>query len=121
MGDILEDIHLLFEANTPSFSIVTYSCTLALQGTHGLPGDDFLLDIAILFLESHTIDMGDFYDDLSLLFAEESSTVVMRAYSDPQLHALHDQSFQIGVIVDSSLHLLQEVYLTFEKIVGFLK
>ena len=62
-------------------------------GTHNLPGDDFLPDIVVLFLESHTIDMGDFHDDFSLLFVEGPSTVVARALSDPQLHALHDQSF----------------------------
>ena len=39
----------------------------------------------------------------------------------PHLHALHDQSFQIGVIVESSLQHLQEVSLPFEKTVGFLK
>ena len=120
VGDIVDDICLLFEVDTPSFAIVTDSCTLALQGTHSLPGDDFLPDIAALFLESHTTDMGDFYDDLLLLFVEKSSTMVVKAYSDPQLHALHDQSFQIGMIVDSSLQLLQEVSLTFEKVVGFL-
>ena len=27
VGDILDDIHLLFEADTPSFSAVTDSCT----------------------------------------------------------------------------------------------
>ena len=41
------------------------SCTSTLQGTLGLPGDDFLLDIATLFLDSHIVDMGDFYDDFS--------------------------------------------------------
>ena len=74
------------------FAVVIDSCTLAQQGTHGLPGDDFLPDIVVLFLESHTADMGDFYDDFSLLFVEESSTVVVRAYSDPHAHSLHDQS-----------------------------
>ena len=121
VGDILDDIHLLFEADTPSFTAVIDSCTSALQGTHDLPSDDFLPDISVLFLESHTTYMGDFYDDFSLLFAEESSTVVARAHSDPQVHALHDQSFQIGVIVDSSLQLLQEVSLTFEKTAGVLR
>ena len=56
--DIIDDICLLFEVDTPSFVIVTTSCTSALQGTHGLLGDDFLPDIATLFLESHTTDMG---------------------------------------------------------------
>ena len=94
VGDILDDIHLLFEADTPSFSVVIDSSTSALQGTHGLPSDDFLPNISALFLESHTMDMGDFHDDLSLLFAEEASSIVVaRAHSNPQLHALHDQSF----------------------------
>ena len=68
VGDILDDIHLLFEADTPSYVAVKNSCTSALEGTHGLPGGDFLPDIATLFLESHTIDMGEIYDDLSLIF-----------------------------------------------------
>ena len=105
MGDILDDIHLIFEADTSSFSVVIDSCTSALYGTHGLPGHDFLPDLSALFLESHAMDMGDFYDDLSLLFDEEnSSTIVARAHSDPQVHSLHDQSFQVGVIVDSYVH-----------------
>ena len=92
VGDIIDDIHLLFEEDTPSFSAVKDSCTSALQGTLSLPADDFLPDIVVLFLESHTADMGDFHDDFSLLFAEESSIVVVRAHSDHQVHALHDQS-----------------------------
>ena len=60
-----------------------------------------------LVCSTYSYDMGDFHDDLLLLFVEvDSSTVVVRAHFDPQLHALHDQSFQIGVIVDSSLQLL---------------
>ena len=114
VGDIIDDIHLLFEVNTSSFAIVTNSCTSTLQGTHGLPGDDFLLDISALFLESHTADMGDFYDDFLLLFAEENSSTVIA-------HSLHDQSFQVGVIVDTYVHHLQEVSFTVEKTVGFLK
>ena len=70
------------------------SCTSALQVTHGLPGDDLLPDIATLFLESHTTDIEDFFGDLSVLFSKvDSSTVIA--------HSLHDQSFQVGVIVDS--------------------
>lgn len=94
VGDILDDICLLFVADTPSFSIVTDSCTSALQGTHGLPGVDFLPYISALFLESHIADMVDFFGDLSLLFSEADSSIVIA-------HSLHDQSFQVGVIVDS--------------------
>ena len=80
VGDILNDICLLFSVN--SIAIVIDSCTSALQGTHGLPGDDFLSDILSLFLESHIIDLEDFFDDLSLLFVDDnSSTVVARAHS----------------------------------------
>ena len=64
VGDIIDDIRLLFEVDTPFFSVVIDSCTSTLQGTLGLPGDDFFPDIAALFLESHIADMGDFYDDL---------------------------------------------------------
>ena len=84
VGDILDDIHLLFEVDTSSFVTVTDSCTLALQGTHDLPSDDFMPEISALFLESHTLDIEDFYDDVSLIFVEDSSIVVVKAYSDPQ-------------------------------------
>ena len=65
VGDIIDDICLLFEADTPSFAAVKDSRTSALQGTHGLPGVDFLPDTSVLFLESHIVNMGDFYDDFS--------------------------------------------------------
>ena len=58
--------------------------------------------------------MGDFHDDFSLLFAEDYSSTVIA-------HSLHDQSFQVGVIVDTYVQLLQEVSLTFKKTVGFLR
>ena len=39
-----------------------------------------------------------------LLFVEDDSfAVVARAHSDPQFNFLHDQSFQIGMLVDSHL------------------
>ena len=100
VGDIIDNIRLLFEADTSSFAAVKDSCTSPLQGTHGV---DFLPATFVLFLESHTVDMEVFHDDFSLLFAEESSPIVARAHSNPQLHALNDQSFQISMIVDSSL------------------
>ena len=81
VGDIIDDIHLLFEVDTLSFSAVINSCTSPLQGTHGA---DFLPDLSVLFLESHTVDMEVFHDDFSLLFAEESSTILVRS--------IHDQS-----------------------------
>ena len=114
VGDIIDDIYLLFEADISSFAAVTDSCTSALQGTHGLPCDDFLPDILALFLESHIADMEDFSGDLSLIFSKvDSSTVIA--------HSLHDQSFQVGVIVDSHVQHLQEVSSSFEKTIGFLK
>ena len=94
MGDILDEICLLFEVDTSSFAAVIDSCTSTLQGTHGLPGDDFLLDISALFLELHTTDVEDFFDNLLLLFVKvDSSKVVARAHSNPQVHSLNDQSF----------------------------
>ena len=84
VGDIIDDICLLFEANTPSFAVVKDSCTSPLQGTLDLPGDAFLPDIAVLFLESHTANMRDFYDDFSLLFAENDSPTAI-------VWSLHDQ------------------------------
>ena len=53
-------------------------------------------------MESHTIDLEDFFDDLPILYAkDDSSTGVVRAHSDPHIHSLHDQSSQVGVIVDT--------------------
>ena len=86
------------------------SCTSPLQGTHGV---DFLPDISVLFLESHTADMEVFSDDFSLLFAENASPTVL-------VCSLHDQSFQIGVIVDPYVQHLQVISLTFEKTDGVL-
>ena len=52
-------------------------------------------------MESHVANLGDFFDDLHVLFDEDyPSTVVVRAHSDPHVHSLHDQSLQVGVIVD---------------------
>ena len=117
MGDFYDDFLLLFvEENTSSISIVNDSCTLAQQGTPCLlvlaSADDFLPDISVLFLESHTTDMGDFYGGLSLFFAENSSPVLV--------HSLHDQSYHIGVIVDPYVQPLQAISLIFEKTVGVL-
>ena len=100
--------------DTPYFSAVIDSHTSTLQGTHRLPSDDFLPDISALFLESHIADMEDFFGDLLLLFSEADSSTVIA-------HSLHDQSFQVGVIVDTYVQHLQEVSFTVEKTVGFLK
>ena len=79
-------------------------------------------DISALFLESHIAYLEDFFDDLLLLFAKKNpSTVVARAYSDPHVHSLYDHSLQANVIVDTYVQHLQEVSLSFEKTVGFLK
>ncbi len=80
--DTIDDIHLLFEANTSFIVAVTNSCTSTQQGTFCLlvpaSGDDFLTDILGFFMESHTIDLEDFFDDLLLLFAKDDpSTVVL--------------------------------------------
>ena len=82
------------------------------HGTSCLPTqglvDDFLEDSAGLFVESHTADLGDILNDLHLLFDEDDpSTVVLRAHSDPHVHSLHDQSSQVGVIVDTYVHQLE--------------
>ena len=94
MGDIIDDIRLLFEADTSSLAVVIDSCTSPLQGTHGV---DFLPDTSVLFLDSHTVDMGAFHDDFLLLFAENASPIVL-------VCSLHDQSIQVGVIVDPCVH-----------------
>ena len=55
--------------------------------------DDFLVATIGLFMDSHTIDLGDIPYDMHLLFFEDyPSTIVVRAYSDPHVHSLHDQS-----------------------------
>ena len=64
--------------------------------------DDFLADIVGLFVESHTTDLGDILDNLRLLFHEgDPSTIVTRAYSNPHVHSLHDQSSHVGMLVDA--------------------
>ena len=95
VGDIIDDIHLLFEANTSSVATMNDSCTSAQQGTLCLPilasGDDFLINILGLFVESHTTNLGDFFDDIILLFDEENpSLVFMRDHFHPHVHSLHD-------------------------------
>ena len=122
VGDIIDHIHLLFDANCSSIATVTDSCSSTQQGTHGLPGDDFLSDIATLSLESHTTDLEDFFDDLLLLFIkDEPSIVFVRAHFDPHVHSLHDQSLQADVIVDTYIQHLQELSLSFEETIGSLK
>ena len=54
-----------------------------------------------LLLARTSIDLGDRPKDLHLLIDEcDPSTVVVRAHSNPQVHSLHDQSSQVGMIVD---------------------
>ena len=48
----------------------------------------------------------------------DSSTVVARAHSDPHIHSLHDQSSQVGVIVDPYEQKLMEVSLSVEQTYG---
>ena len=58
--------------------------------------DDFLADIASLFMESHIANLGDNLNDLHLLIDEgDPSIVVARAHFDPHVHSLHDQSLQV--------------------------
>ena len=76
------------------------------QGTFCLPPptsvDDFLADIAGLFVESHIADLGENIDDFYLLFDEDDpSTIFVRAHYNPHVHSSHDQSSQVGVIVDT--------------------
>ena len=62
-------------------------CLLALASV-----DNYMADIAGLFVESHTIDLGYILDDLHLLFDEDDpSIVVVRDHSEPHVHSLHDQ------------------------------
>ena len=57
--------------------------------------------------------MEAFYDDFSLLFAKNDSPTVL-------VRSLHDQSVQVGVIVDTYVQHLQAFSLTFEKTIGVL-
>ena len=64
-------------------------------------GDDFMTNISGLFVESYIADLGDIIDDVHLLFDEaDPSSVVTREYSDPLVHSLHDQSYQVDMIMD---------------------
>ena len=66
-----------------------------------------------------SVDLGDRPEDLHLLIGEgDSSTVVARAHSDPQVHSLHDQSSQVDVIVDPYVQQLVEVSLSVVEIDG---
>ena len=66
-----------------------------------------------------SLDLGDRFEDLHLLIDEgDSSTVVVRAHSDPQVHSLHDQSSQVGMIVDPYVHRLVEVSFSVEETDG---
>ena len=71
--------------------------------------DDFLPDIAGLFVESYIEDVGDIIDDINILFVEENSSLVARAHSDPQPL---DHS---NIIVDISLQKMEKDSLTYEE------
>ena len=63
--------------------------------------------------------LGDRPQDLHLLIDEGvTSIVVVRAHSDPQVHYLHDQSSQVGMIVDPYEQQLVEVSLSVEQTDG---
>ena len=65
-----------------------------------------------------SFDLGDRIEDTHLLIDGDSSTVVARAHSDPHVHSLHDQSEQVGVIVDPYEQQLVEVSLSLEETNG---
>ena len=69
---------------------------------NSVPWDDYLADISSLFVESYIVDLGDTIDGIHLLFGEDDpSSVVVREHSDPHLHSLLDQSFEVDMMVDS--------------------
>ena len=69
-------------------------------------------------MESYIEYLGDIIDDIHLLFDEdEPSSVVLRAHFNPSIHSLHDQSYQVDMIVDPYVQQLQEVSLSFEEMV----
>ena len=64
-------------------------------------GDDYMIEISSLFVESYIQNLGDIIDDINLLFDEYvPSSVVARDHSDPLVHSLHDQSYKVDMIVD---------------------
>ena len=66
-----------------------------------------------------SVDLVDRLEDLHLLIDEgDTSTVVARAHSDPHVHSLHDQSSQVGMIVDPYEQKLVDVSLSVEEIGG---
>ena len=65
-----------------------------------------------------SFDFGDRLEDIPLLIDSDSSTVVARAHSDPHVHSLHDQSEQVGVIVDPYEQQLVEDSLSLEETNG---
>ncbi|GLJ09904.1 hypothetical protein SUGI_0118020 [Cryptomeria japonica] len=96
------------------------SCDSVQQDIHCLPAsdswDDYMTDIAGLFMESYIADLGDIIDDIHLLFNEDDpSSIVVRAHSDPLVHSLHDHSFEVDMIVDTYVQKLEEVSLFFEE------
>lgn len=105
VGDTIDDIRLLFGENFSSITVMIDLCTSTQQGTLCLPvlalGVDFLTDILGLFMESHIVYLENFFDDIPLLFVEDDpSIVVVRTHFDPHVHYVHDQSLQVGVIMD---------------------
>ena len=73
-------------------------------------------------MESQILDLGDILDDLHLLFNEEDpSLVFVRSHSNPHVHSLHDQSLQVGMIMDTYVHQSEEVFLLVKEINGSLK
>ena len=66
----------------------------------------------MLFVESYIDDVVNIIDEIHLLFVEEnSSSLVVREHSKPQLL---DLSFEIDMIVDTSLQNLEEAYPSLE-------
>ncbi len=48
-----------------------------------------------------SIELGDRLENLHLFIDEgDSSTVIVRAHSDPHVRSPHGQSSQVGIIVD---------------------
>ena len=61
-----------------------------------------MADISSLFLESYIIDFGDTIDGIHLLFGEDDpSSIFVREYSNPHLHSLLDNSFEVDMMVDT--------------------
>lgn len=79
------------------------------------PSDDYLTDIACLFVESYLANFKDTINGIHFLFDEDDPSSVVGDHFNALLHSLHDHSLEIDVIVDTYVQHLGEVSLSLEE------